>query len=79
MTTNRQQKTLKKNLLHSITLKTIITEFVMHYGWARFAKAVPIGCFSHNPSIQSSLNFMRKTPREQGFIKVPYLKIIREI
>ena len=48
--------------LHGITLETIIKELVERYGWAEMGKRVPIRCFLHDPSVKSSLTFLRKTP-----------------
>ena len=48
--------------LHGITLETIIKELVERYGWAEMGSRVPIRCFLHNPSVKSSLTFLRKTP-----------------
>jgi uncharacterized protein (DUF2132 family) len=66
------------NLLHGITLKAIVTELVAHYGWASLAKAVPINCFSHDPSIQSSLTFLRKTPWARDRVEALYLQMLRK-
>lgn len=65
------------NPLHGITLKVIVTELVTHYGWERLAKAVPINCFSHDPSIQSSLTFLRKTPWARDRVEALYLQMLR--
>ena len=48
--------------LHGITLETIIKELVARYGWEEMGKRVPIRCFLHDPSVKSSLTFLRKTP-----------------
>ena len=48
--------------LHGITLETIIKELVERYGWAEMGRRVPIRCFLHDPSVKSSLTFLRKTP-----------------
>ncbi|MDD2723103.1 MAG: VF530 family DNA-binding protein [Methylovulum sp.] len=48
--------------MHGITLETIVTELVAHYGWVELAGHIPIRCFSSEPSISSSLKFLRKTP-----------------
>ena len=48
--------------LHGITLETIIMELVERYGWAEMGRRVPIRCFLHDPSVKSSLTFLRKTP-----------------
>ncbi len=70
--------TQPNNPLHGITLKVIVTELVAHYGWARLAQAVPINCFSHDPSIQSSLTFLRKTPWARERVEALYLKMLSE-
>ena len=48
--------------LHGKTLQMIITHLVEMYGWEELAKRIPINCFKSNPSINSSLKFLRKTP-----------------
>ena len=48
--------------LHGITLETIIKELVEQYGWVEMGRRVPIRCFLHDPSVKSSLTFLRKTP-----------------
>ncbi|HSB44854.1 MAG TPA: VF530 family protein [Nitrospira sp.] len=48
--------------LHGITLETIVTRLVARHGWAELGKRVPVRCFRHNPTIKSSLTFLRKTP-----------------
>ncbi len=49
------------NPLHGITLKTILEELVAHYGWEALSAKIRIKCFTMNPSINSSLTFLRKT------------------
>lgn len=55
------------NPLHGITLERIVTELVDHYGWDVLARRININCFKSDPSVKSSLKFLRKTPwaREQ--------------
>jgi uncharacterized protein (DUF2132 family) len=48
--------------LHGITLETIVKDLVERYGWAEMGRRVPIRCFLHDPSVKSSLTFLRKTP-----------------
>ena len=48
--------------LHGITLETILNTLVERYGWAEMGKRIPIRCFLLNPSVKSSLTFLRKTP-----------------
>jgi uncharacterized protein (DUF2132 family) len=64
------------NPLHGITLKTIVTELVAYYGWQNLAKFIPINCFSHDPSIQSSLTFLRKTPWARERVEALYLQML---
>jgi uncharacterized protein (DUF2132 family) len=47
--------------LHGITLETIVKELVERFGWAEMGRRVPIRCFLHDPSVKSSLTFLRKT------------------
>jgi uncharacterized protein (DUF2132 family) len=48
--------------LHGITLEAILTRLVAHYGWDQLGKRIEINCFISDPSIKSSLKFLRKTP-----------------
>lgn len=48
--------------LHGITLERIVTELQEKYGWEHLGHLVPINCFNHEPSVKSSLKFLRKTP-----------------
>jgi len=48
--------------LHGITLETIVTRLVERHGWDELARRIPIRCFLYDPSIKSSLTFLRKTP-----------------
>jgi len=50
------------NPLHGITLEQILTRLVEQYGWAELGKLIEIRCFTSDPSIKSSLKFLRKTP-----------------
>jgi uncharacterized protein (DUF2132 family) len=50
------------NPLHGITLENILIQLVDRYGWEELGERIPINCFSNNPSIKSSLTFLRKTP-----------------
>lgn len=52
----------KKNPLHGLTLEAILTELVAFYGWSELGQRIPIRCFNHEPSIKSSLQFLRRTP-----------------
>jgi uncharacterized protein (DUF2132 family) len=50
------------NPLHGVTLEEVITKLVDHYGWDGLAQKIAINCFKSDPSIKSSLKFLRKTP-----------------
>lgn len=50
------------NPLHGTTLEVIVTRLVEHYGWDRLAEKIRINCFRTDPSVKSSLTFLRKTP-----------------
>jgi len=65
--------TQPNNPLHGITLKTIVEELVEYYGWQELNSKIQINCFYENPSINSSLKFLRKTPWART--KVEYLYI----
>ncbi len=65
--------TQKKNPLHGVTLDAMVTALVAHYDWEQLAERIPINCFSHEPSIKSSLKFLRKTPWARGKVESLYL------
>ncbi len=48
--------------LHGITLEAMINQLVARHGWAKMGKRIPVRCFLINPSVKSSLTFLRKTP-----------------
>lgn len=50
------------NPLHGITLEKMLLELVDYYGWEQLSQRIKIRCFSHEPSIKSSLKFLRRTP-----------------
>ncbi|RYX94174.1 MAG: DUF2132 domain-containing protein [Comamonadaceae bacterium] len=56
-----------KNPLHGLTLEAIVTELVEHYGWEELARRINVNSFKNDPSVKSSLTFLRKTAwaREQ--------------
>ena len=62
------------NPLHGITLEMIVNQLVQHYGWAELGKRIPIKCFNENPSIKSSLKFLRQTPWARKKVEDLYLK-----
>lgn len=48
--------------LHGVTLETVVTQMVAAHGWERMADQIPIRCFMFDPSVKSSLKFLRRTP-----------------
>lgn len=62
-----------KNRLHGLTLETILTRLEAHYGWEKLAEKVPIACFTTNPSLSSSLKFLRRTPWARQKLERLYL------
>ena len=71
---NEQQA---KNPLHGITLEQIMNLLVADYGWEKLGKYIKIRCFTSNPSIQSSLNFLRKTPWAREKVEKLYLSSLK--
>ncbi len=55
-------ETQPNNPLHGITLEHIVNSLVDHYGWSELGKHINIRCFTHDPSVKSSLKFLRRTP-----------------
>ena len=62
------------NPLHGIKLETIVTELVEKFGWEELGSRINIQCFKENPSIKSSLKFLRKTPWARDKVEYLYLK-----
>ena len=61
------------NALHNITLERLLTELVEHYGWDELGRRIDIKCFNSNPSIKSSLQFLRRTPWARSQVEELYL------
>ncbi len=68
----------KNNPLHGLTLEAIVTALVAHYGWEKLGQEIAIRCFTDNPSIKSSLKFLRKTPWAREKVEGLYLFMLRE-
>jgi uncharacterized protein (DUF2132 family) len=62
------------NPLHGITLKALVTELVDHFGFDALGKEVNVKCFTQDPSIKSSLTFLRKTPWAREKVEALYIK-----
>ena len=68
-----------KNPLHGVTLEALLTELVAHYGWGGLAQRLPVRCFQSDPSVASSLKFLRKTPWARAKLESLYLFMPREV
>ena len=62
------------NPLHGVTLKAIVTELEAHFGFENLGKQININCFTKDPSIKSSLKFLRKTPWAREKVEQLYIK-----
>jgi uncharacterized protein (DUF2132 family) len=60
--------------LHGVTLERIVTELSAHFGWEEMAERVPIRCFQFDPSVKSSLTFLRKTPWARAKVEDMYVR-----
>lgn len=65
----------QKDPLHGVTLEMILNRLVERLGWAEMGRAVDIRCFQFNPSIQSSLQFLRRTPWARKRVEELYLSL----
>jgi uncharacterized protein (DUF2132 family) len=63
--------------LHGKTLEALLTELVQRLGWEALGKQITIRCFTHDPSIKSSLKFLRRTPWARAKVEALYLKGVR--
>jgi uncharacterized protein (DUF2132 family) len=63
--------------LHGKTLEFIVTELVSYFGWEDLGQHIPINCFKSNPSIKSSLTFLRKTPWARTKVEQLYIRMIK--
>ncbi|MCZ2497163.1 DNA-binding protein VF530 [Xylophilus sp. Kf1] len=68
-----------RNPLHGLTLEAIVTALADHYGWEQLGEMVPVRCFTHDPSVGSSLKFLRKTPWAREKVESLYLFMLRDI
>lgn len=65
------------NPLHGVKLETIVTELVDHFGWEELGIRININCFNSDPSIKSSLTFLRKTPWAREKVEKLYLRMLK--
>ncbi len=69
---------VSKDPLHGKTLEFIVTELVNYFGWEDLGQHIPINCFNSNPSIKSSLTFLRKTPWARTKVEQLYIRMIEQ-
>lgn len=68
-----------RNPLHGVTLEAMVTALAEHYGWSELGLRIPVRCFTHDPSVNSSLKFLRKTPWAREKVEGLYLFMLREL
>jgi uncharacterized protein (DUF2132 family) len=68
----------RNNPLHGLTLEAVVTALVAHYGWAGLGERIALRCFTHEPSVASSLKLLRKTPWAREKVEGLYLFMLRE-
>ena len=71
-------KTASKDPLHGLTLEVIVTRLADYFGWDELGRQIPIRCFQSDPSVASSLKFLRKTPWARAKVESLYLFMMRE-
>ncbi|MGK0310352.1 MAG: hypothetical protein ACJAYS_001196 [Lentimonas sp.] len=64
------------NPLHGLTLENIVTRLVEHYGWDEMAQRINVNCFKSDPSVKSSLKFLRKTQWARDKVENLYISTI---
>ena len=67
-----------RNPLHGLTLEAIVTALADYYGWEELGARIPVRCFTLDPSVKSSLKFLRKTPWAREKVEGLYLFMLRE-
>lgn len=67
-----------RNPLHGLTLERILTDLVDYYGWRELGRRIPVRCFNSDPSISSSLKFLRKTPWAREKVEQLHVQTQRE-
>ena len=65
------------NPLHGVKLEQIINDLVACYGWEYLGNKINIRCFTHDPSVKSSLKFLRRTPWARTKVETMYLKMLK--
>jgi uncharacterized protein (DUF2132 family) len=78
MPASTDQHAPNKDPLHGVTLQALVEALVAHYGWPELAHQVPVRCFTHDPSVSSTLKFLRKTPWARTQVEGLYLYTLRQ-
>ena len=68
-----------RNPLHGLTLEATLTALVAHYGWPGLGERIPVRCFLSDPSLKSSLAFLRRTPWAREKVEGLYLFMLRDL
>lgn len=72
------EKVQPNNPLHGKTLEMVVTYLAERYGWEELGERIPVNCFINNPSIKSSLTFLRKTPWARKKVEDLYLESLED-
>lgn len=67
-----------RNPLHGLTLEALVTALQAHYGWDGLGQRIPVRCFTSDPSLASSLTFLRRTPWAREKVEALYLLMLRD-
>jgi uncharacterized protein (DUF2132 family) len=67
------------NPLHGITLEKLLHELVDYYGWHQLGRRIAIRCFTHDPSMASSLKFLRRTPWARSQVEALYVELLGQM
>ena len=65
--------------LHGKTLEFIVNSLVDYYGWEQLSTHINVKCFTNNPSVQSSLKFLRKTPWARKKVEDLYIEVVKKV
>lgn len=71
-------QTQPRNPLHGVTLEAILNHLVARLGWEEMGRRIDIRCFRHDPSVKSSLQFLRRTPWARQKVESLYLETLTE-
>ena len=76
---DQPENTQAGNPLHGVTLESVVTALEAHYGWDELGQRIPIRCFQSEPSVGSSLKFLRRTPWARDKVESLYFFMLRDI